>query len=152
MQPLSLQAPYRAPLEAHILWAAKHGASREEAIQHWEELGNCIRYENEVYVVLLRPAPADMSNDPDMFWLSLRRRDGQPVTQWTDKLWIKDQVLGPEGEAVEMLPARSRLVDGVNQYHLLGYKAPKRFPFGFNPPEQHPTEEPTCPTGGSGTR
>ncbi len=65
--------------------------------------------------------------------LSIRRLDRQPVHDWRDLQEIKNQLLGPECEAVELYPAESRRVDTANQYHLWGYRNPsRRFPLGFD--------------------
>ncbi|GHO61302.1 hypothetical protein KSC_001940 [Ktedonobacter sp. SOSP1-52] len=45
---------------------------------------------------------------------------------------IKDELVGPECEGVELFPARSREVDTSNHYHLWVIDDPTfRFPFGF---------------------
>ncbi len=65
--------------------------------------------------------------------LSIRRLDRQPIHDWRDIQEIKNQLLGPECEAVELYPAESRRVDAANQFHIWGHGDPKfRFPFGFN--------------------
>jgi len=64
--------------------------------------------------------------------LSIKRIDQGPVHDWRDLQRIKDELLGPECEAVELYPAQSRMVDGANQFHLWGHRSPTfRFPFGF---------------------
>lgn len=37
---------------------------------------------------------------------------------WAEKQRIKDELVGPERVAVEVFPARSRLIDHANMYHL----------------------------------
>jgi hypothetical protein len=84
-----------------------------------------------------------------MVHLSIKRNDRGPVIDWRDKLRIKNELCGPESEAVELYPSMKRLVDGANQFHLwvIGFQAaPKTkeysedvmerqhgllFPFGF---------------------
>jgi len=45
---------------------------------------------------------------------------------------IKNEIVGPEHEAVELFPAESRLVDTSNQYHLWVLTSDEnRWPFGF---------------------
>lgn len=68
---------------------------------------------------------------PEMVWLSIRRQDRQPIRDWRDIQRIKNELFGPENEAVELYPAESRLMDTSNQYHVFVLKDPKiRFPFG----------------------
>lgn len=65
--------------------------------------------------------------------VSIKRLDGGTNLPWRDKQAIKNHVLGPECEAVELFPAESRLADSVNQFHLWGSMDPDfRFPIGFN--------------------
>jgi hypothetical protein len=69
----------------------------------------------------------------NMVWLSIRRLDRETIHDWRELQAIKNELVGPEFEAVELYPAESRLVDGANQYHLWAVNdASYRFPFGFN--------------------
>jgi hypothetical protein len=64
-------------------------------------------------------------------WLSIKRCDRRTMRDWRDLQRIKNELVSPEAEAVELFPSESRLVDTSNQYHLfvfLNY----RLPFGFN--------------------
>jgi hypothetical protein len=46
---------------------------------------------------------------------------------------IKNEVVGPECEAVELYPAESRLVDTATQFHLWVISDPNyRWPIGYN--------------------
>ena len=64
-----------------------------------------------------------------MVHLSVRRLDRAPLRDWRDLQRIKDDLVGPEAEGVELFPAESRLVDSANQYHIYAFPA-FRFPFG----------------------
>jgi len=65
--------------------------------------------------------------------LSIRRLDRAPARDWRDFQRIKNQLLGPECEAIELYPAESRLVDTATQYHLWCVVDPLfRFPFGYD--------------------
>lgn len=64
--------------------------------------------------------------------LSIKRLDQLPIHDWRDLQRIKDELVGPECEALELYPANSRLVDTSTQYHLWAVRDPKfRFPFGY---------------------
>jgi hypothetical protein len=64
--------------------------------------------------------------------LSIKRIDQAPIHDWRDLQRIKDELVGPDCEAVELYPAAERLVDTSTQYHLWCAPDPKfRFPFGF---------------------
>ena len=53
------------------------------------------------------------------------------LQDWRDYQRIKDELCGPQREAVQIFPAADRLVDGANQFHLWVLKE-GRFPFGFD--------------------
>ncbi len=61
--------------------------------------------------------------------LSIRSLANDARHDWRDFQKIKNELAGVEWEGVELYPAESRLVDGVNQFHLWCF--PTRLPFGF---------------------
>lgn len=64
--------------------------------------------------------------------INIRRRDGGPILRdWRHFQQIKNELLGPECEAIELYPAESRKVDESNKYHLFGYSDGRRIPIGF---------------------
>lgn len=75
---------------------------------------------------------------PEMWHLSIKRRDRQPLEvdpqgRWRILQRIKNTLVGEQNEGVELYPAEARLVDTANQYHLWVLKDPTmRFPFGFS--------------------
>jgi len=84
-------------------------------------------WRNDKYVVVVERGDAGWVRH-----LSIRRADRKPVMDWRDKQRIKDQLAGPDAEAVELYPAMSRLVDGANQYHLWCLRPGVRFPLGWD--------------------
>jgi len=69
---------------------------------------------------------------PNMIWLSIKRTDQEAIHDWRDLQTIKNQIVGPENEAVEVYPAESRMVDTANQFHLWVFTDPTiKLPFGF---------------------
>lgn len=95
-------------------------------LHEYDPIGDALIYANDVYQVIVRRCSEDWAV------LSIRRQDRQPVADWRDVQWIKNQLIGTEAEAVQLFPAESRLVDTSNRYWLYanittGY----RFPFGF---------------------
>ena len=88
-------------------------------------------YKNDRYTVHLRQIPAE-GGRPPMLELSIRRNDRMPVTDWRDVQRIKNDLAGPECEAVQVFPAESRLVDTSNQYYLYVLPPGLGFSFGFN--------------------
>jgi len=63
--------------------------------------------------------------------LSIRNNDRSVRRDWRDFQRIKNELLGPDWEAVELYPAEERLVDTANQFYLFCVPPPYRFPFGF---------------------
>ncbi len=99
-------------------------------------------YSNNLYqVYVYRNVQA--GNWPELIWLSIKRRDKEPIHDWRDLQRIKNEIIGVEHEAVELYPAESRLVDTANQYHLwvLAEKG-IRFPFGWDDREVSASETP----------
>lgn len=137
MNPLQPATIIRPPVKKFIQDCIRSGLTRDQAKQAYNEFtpkDECWR--NELYVVLVRRGldiPEDMNpeRDPHLVWLSIRRDDRGTNIPWRHKQKIKNQLLGPKNEAVEIFPAESRLVDGANQYHLFGYTDGRRVPFGF---------------------
>jgi hypothetical protein len=84
---------------------------------------------NNRYVVIKRYM-GDGAFGP-LYHLSIRRTDRQPARDWRDLQRIKNELVGPEAEGVELFPAESRLVDTANQFHLWVLEK-QRFPFGWN--------------------
>jgi hypothetical protein len=69
----------------------------------------------------------------DFIHLSIRRLDRSAAKDWRHFQWIKNQLVGPECEAIEIYPAESRVMDSANQYHLWCFADPKnRFQIGWN--------------------
>lgn len=81
---------------------------------------------NSLYQVVESPMA------PGWIHLSVKRRDGNPVHDWRDLQRIKNELVGPEAEAVELYPAESRLVDAANRFHLWCSTTQGKFPFGFS--------------------
>lgn len=88
-------------------------------------------YVNNRYQVAVRRLPP-REGWPPLIHLSIKRRDKAPIHDWRDLQRIKNELVGPAHEAVELYPAESRLVDSSNQFHLWCSADPVfRFPFGW---------------------
>jgi hypothetical protein len=62
--------------------------------------------------------------------LSIKTHDKQPRHDWRDLQRIKNEIVGPQYDAVEVYPDEAKLVDTANQYHLFVFGHLK-LPFGF---------------------
>jgi hypothetical protein len=69
------------------------------------------RYMVEVNRIERQDAPA-------LIWLSIKDLWRSARHDWRDFQRIKNELIGPEAEALEIYPAESRLVDTSNQFHL----------------------------------
>jgi hypothetical protein len=85
------------------------------------------RYQVSVYT---RQTPGAVEMFGEMAHLSFKVHDRQAHHDWRDMQRIKNEICGPEYDAVEIFPAESKLVDSANQYHLFVFKTFK-LPFGF---------------------
>lgn len=95
-----------------------------------EELEDAVIFKNSRYQVLMKKIMTEMFGE--VYSLSIRRLDRQPIHDWRDLQRIKNELVHPECDGFEMYPAESRLVDTANQYYIwvLADKT-KRIPVGF---------------------
>lgn len=83
-------------------------------------------WENDTYRV-------EIAMSGPFIHLDISRHDCQPIVDRVEFQEIKNQLVGPEHEAVQLFPGESRLVDTANQYHLWVHADPSyRFPVAFN--------------------
>lgn len=109
---------------------AEYGITREEAIAKLNAYDEQTEiWINDLYQVQVRPV-----DNHGLLHLNIRRRDGaHDIRDWRHFQRIKNEILGPEAEAVELYPAESRLNDTSNKFHLWGYRNDTwRFPIGFD--------------------
>lgn len=114
--------------EEHVAVAATaFGGNRELARKALEEeVAHTTYWINDLYQVAVHGSDA-------VAHLNIRRRDGKPIFRdWRHFQQIKNELVGPEYEGVELYPAESRKVDTSNKYHIYVVKdSTFRFPFGF---------------------
>ena len=123
-----IEAVHQPPSEAQIASvAAGSGHSIEEVRAEFARgLIEDRLFVNSRYQVAMRETGAASCH------LSIKRLDQAPIHDWRDLQRIKNELVGPECEAVELYPADSRLVDTSTQYHLWCSRDPTfRFPIGF---------------------
>jgi hypothetical protein len=107
-------------------WMQQFG-TREKALEALEEeQRHCELWRNDLYQVQVHELEGGWRH------LNIRRVDGYPGRDWRHFQQIKNELVGPECEAVEIYPAESRLVDQGNKYHLYCCTDPEyRIPFGW---------------------
>lgn len=99
-----------------IFVIAEHYGITEREARDWlnEHNGRSTFYINDIYQVQVQPyGPEDKC-----LHLCIRRRDGDNIKDWRHFQQIKNELAGPEREAIEVYPAESRLVDTSNKWHL----------------------------------
>ena len=95
-------------------------------------------FRNLDYQVAMRKTPTGqfrLDGTPiNIVHLSIRRIDRKPIRDWRDLQRIKNELVGPECEMVEIFPAESRLIDTANQFHLWGLDDPEmgKIAFGWH--------------------
>jgi len=107
------------------------GVSVHLARQRYTEHHRAQVWGNDVYLVTVhRNYRGEMNaSGPARTMISVRRIDGRPFGDWADLQIIKNQLLGPEAELVQLFPAESRKVDMVNNYWFYD-NAGQQFKFG----------------------
>lgn len=85
---------------------------------------------NDLYQVDARPVFGTPLGP--IMHLSIKRRDREVIRDWRHLQQIKNEIVGPEHEAIEVYPAESRLVDMAHQFHLWVFLDPSyRVPIGW---------------------
>jgi hypothetical protein len=106
---------------------ALDGRSRAAAEERVKQLTD-----HEVWVNNLYQVNVEHGHGNDFAHVIIRRLDRQPVHNWQHFQQIKNELIGPECEAVELYPAESHLVDAKDHYHLWTFTSPQRsFGIGF---------------------
>jgi len=73
--------------------------------------------------------------------LSIRQNQRKAVRDWRHFQRIKNELVGPEREGIEVFPPESNLVDTANQYHLFVYPEGMSSPFSWSQ-GRHVTDDP----------
>lgn len=103
---------------------------RREHVERSVRLLTPVRlFQNNLYRVEIVDTPPIT---PTFIHLAVSRHDKGTCNEWADLQRIKNEIVGPEYEAIELFPAESRLVNTGNEYHLWVHSNPSyRFPVGW---------------------
>lgn len=110
--------PSRYPPEHEAMLRDAHGPKK------W--IGT---FRNNLYQVEM--AELETLFGPGTIWLSIVRTDRTATHDWRHLQRIKNELCGPEREAIEIYPAESRVVDTNNQYHLFVLPQGCTLPIGY---------------------
>ena len=92
--------------------------------------GDVVRFENSRYLVSLRRRDRRVFGTrlEEVWELGIQNFDQSARHDWRDFQRIKNELLGPEYEAVELYPAESRLLDPSNYFLLWAFR--RHIPLG----------------------
>jgi hypothetical protein len=91
--------------------------SQEEKGEFMRIMERTAIYTNSRYMVNVERTPK--GGDVEIY-LSIKDKWRSARHDWRDFQRIKNELLGPEQEMIEIYPAESRLHDSANQFHLWG--------------------------------
>jgi hypothetical protein len=131
-QPLVRANSVKPLTNAHIETIRQLGG--EEAVRKLKAEAATEYWINDLYQVAVHRYDADFFPvEQPMVQLNIRRRDGKPIFRdWRHFQRIKNELVGPECEGVEIYPAESRLVDTSNKFSIWCFTNPEmRVPFGW---------------------
>lgn len=111
-----------------------HGFTKDAISDTFKHLKRCEYWKNDQYQVAIDKETEGNTTPMRVWHLSIKRLDKQPIHDWRDLQEIKNQLIGPECEALELYPAESRLMDTANQFHLWAFPDGEFIPFGYQTP------------------
>ena len=121
-----MAAPYeyfKGLFGCHVRTLQEKLLAIERCVQH---VTSAAKFRNDTYEVLA-------VGDSPFIHLIIHRHDWAACDDWREFQRIKNEIVGPECEAMELFPAESRLVDTSNAYHLWVHCDPTfRFPVGLH--------------------
>jgi hypothetical protein len=103
--------------------------SEEEARAQYDRFMAQEVWRSDTYQVAVMQMPCPLGFE--LTQLSIKRNDREAFHDWRELQQIKNAIVGPEREAVELYPAESRLMDTANQYWLYVLPEGLSWPFGF---------------------
>ena len=87
-------------------------------------------WKNSIYTVFVKSG-IEVGQGHTVSQLAIQRNDKEARPDWRHFQYIKNQLIGPEHEGVELYPAETRLMDTGNVYHLWVFEQLGiGFPFG----------------------
>lgn len=125
-RPADREIPTWQEIKASTGWTESQARAQAQMLQRHHI------WVNNLYQVNIEYADAGQPGAVGFAHLIVRRRDRQPIRSWSHFQQIKNELIGPECEAVELYPAESNLVDAKDHYHLWALTSPEdSFGVGF---------------------
>lgn len=111
---------------------AVSGYPEQRAKEEIEQLEKHEIWANNIYQVNIGHADPKDTGGVGFAHLIIRRLDRRAIHSWSHFQAIKNELVGPECEAVEMYPAEKHLIDAKDHYHLWAFTSPDQsFGIGF---------------------
>ena len=108
------------------------GMSEQQAKERVRLLSRQEVWANNLYQVNVEHADPKETGGVGFAHLIIRRLDRRAVRDWRHFQTIKNELIGPECEAVELYPAERHLIDAKDHYHLWAFTSPEHsFGVGF---------------------
>ena len=92
--------------------------------------GDISRYWNSRYSVTVQRKKQHLMRHKVCVCLNITNADQSAKHDWRDFQRIKNEILGPEWEGIELYPAESRMVDPSNSYLMYCFR--DKLPIGIN--------------------
>ena len=105
--------------------------SKEAIWDTYQHMRRCEFWLNDVYQVQVDKETEGNTSPMKVWHISIKRIDRQPIHDWRDLQEIKNQIVGPDCEALELYPSEQRLMDTANQFHLWAFPDGEIIPFGY---------------------
>lgn len=124
--------------------------SKQPANRRYDPLHPCEpdeQWTNDIYFVNVRYYANDpvFRSDGGMVQIGISALDGTARHDWRDFQAIKNQLAGPECEALELYPAESRLLDPSNYYTLWCFPGLRRLKIGMEERRVYDADEAFAP-------
>ena len=130
--PLKSSKLIKPKIKDYIKACIAQGIPREQAKRHYNvDLSPDAVFSNSGYVVLVFKREPHGLKGMTVWHLSIRRQDREAIHDWRVFQEIKNQICGPEIEALELYPKESRVLDTANQYHLYAIMGGEAIPLGY---------------------
>ena len=95
------------------------GGTKAHAQKLWDDINKGDNWVNETYhVYIITDDLHGFGDEADLWWLSIKRHDREPICDWREFQEIKNLLCGEDKEGMMLYPKESRVVDTANQYHM----------------------------------
>ena len=109
-------------------WIEKPSPKSMRTGTGWFGEMNKIYIYNREYAAMTREVNTEWGK---VIHCAFRNKDGTDIT-WREKQWLKNSLFGENRVAIEVFPAKDRLVNAANMYHIWVFEEGFELPFGLH--------------------